>query len=116
LKSKTNCKEKLPLILSQPEGQFTEFKESTSKSISRELVAFSNSGGGCVVVGVNDEGKVVGISDINEEKSKIETIARNCDPSISAKISSHEKEGKTILLIDVPEGKDKPYSCSSGFF
>jgi len=71
------------------------------------LVAFSNSGGGCVLVGVNDEGKVLGISDINEEKSKIETIARNCDTSISAKISSHEKEGKTILLIDVPEGKDK---------
>ena len=116
MKSKANCKEKLPLILSQPEGQFTEFKESTSKSISRELVAFSNSGGGCVVVGVNDEGKVVGISDINEEKSKIETIARNCDPSISVNISSHEEKGKTILLIDVPEGKDKPYSCSSGFF
>ena len=116
MKTKNSCKEKLLLILSQPEGQFTEFKESTSKSISRELVGFSNSGGGCIVIGVNDKGEIVGISDINEEKSKIETIARNCDPSISVKISSHKEEGKIILLIEVPEGKDKPYSCSSGFF
>ena len=65
---------------------------------------------------MNDKGKIVGVSDINEEKSKIETMARNCDPSISVNISSHEEEGKTILLIDVLEGKDKPYSCSSGFF
>ncbi len=104
------------MILSQQEGQYTEFKRSVSKSISREIVGFANSGGGCIVIGVNDKGKIKGVTDINEEKSKIETIARNCDPPVPVRISTHDEEDKTIILIDVPEGKDKPYSCSSGFF
>jgi len=50
-------KDKLHFLLSQPEGQYVEFKTSISASLSKELVAFANSGGGTILIGVNDLGK-----------------------------------------------------------
>jgi ATP-dependent DNA helicase RecG len=111
-----NFDKKLDLILSQAEGQFIEFKSSVSASFNREIVAFSNSGGGHIIVGVDNEGKIVGISDINNQISMLESIARNCDPPVPLRISSHTRDGKGILIVEVPDGEDKPYSCSSVFF
>lgn len=111
-----NFGKKLDLILSQPEGQFIEFKSSVSASLNREIVAFANSGGGHIIVGIDNNGKIVGISDINNQISRLESIARNCDPPVPLRISSHTRDGKEILVVEVPDGEDKPYSCSLGFY
>jgi ATP-dependent DNA helicase RecG len=111
-----NFDKKLNLILSQPEGQFIEFKSSVSASLNREIVAFANSGGGHIIVGIDNNGKIVGISDINNQISRLESIARNCDPPVPLRISSHTRDGKEILVVEVPDGEDKPYSCSLGFY
>ncbi len=101
----------LNFILQEGEGLKIEFKESVDKSIAKEIVAFSNSIGGRIFLGVTDNGEVKGINVTNELKSQIMDIANNCDPSIKIKISTLNK----ILIVEVPEGKNKPYSCSSGF-
>lgn len=106
----------LRFMLSHPEGQFVELKRSVSSSVDREIVAFANSGGGHIIVGADNNGKVVGISDVNDQISRLESIARNCDPPIPLKISSYTLDGKEILEVEVPDGEDKPYSCASGFF
>ena len=79
-------------------------------------MAFANSGGGHIIVGVDNNGKIVGISDINNQISRLESIARNCDPPVPLRISSHTRDGKEILVVEVPDGEDKPYSCSLGFY
>jgi len=78
----------------------------------KEIVAFANSDGGRIFLGMDDKGKIKGINITNKLKSQIQDIARNCDPSI--KISLEEFEN--ILIINIEEGKDKPYKCSSGFY
>ena len=107
---------RLDFILSQSEGQFAEFKRSVSKSIDRELVAFANSGGGNVIIGVSNDGHIVGIANINTQISRVESIARNCDPAVPIKITPYKKDGKSILVVEVASGGDKPFACSSGFY
>ena len=116
-----------------------EFKESFDKSISKEIIAFANSSGGRIFLGISDDGKIKGANPVrelhlstsldkkylvgrarfsngvnptNKLKSQIQDIAKNCDPAIKIKL----KEFKNILIIEIKEGADKPYKCSSGFY
>ena len=93
------------------EGYFIEFRENLS-GIEKDFVAFANSSGGKVFLGVADEGKVKGLKIINRLKLDIQDIARNCDPPIKIIV---ESLGNTII-VKVKEGEDKPYRCSSGFY
>ncbi|MDY0279134.1 MAG: putative DNA binding domain-containing protein [Salinivirgaceae bacterium] len=94
------------------EGQFIEFKESLDKSFAKEIVAFANASGGVVYLGITDTGILKGLEITNRLKSQIQDIAYNCDPSIMISII----EMSNVLAIEIKEGSNKPYSCSSGFF
>ncbi|MCG2695067.1 putative DNA binding domain-containing protein [Candidatus Parcubacteria bacterium] len=102
----------LDFILQEGEGQFVEFKEGFNKFISKEIVAFANASGGKIFLGISDDGKLKGIKTINKLKSQIQDLVRNCEPSINITLS----EFNNLLIIDIKEGKDKPYSCPSGFY
>lgn len=69
-------------------------------------------GGGRIFIGIDDGGKAVGIHIDNELKSRVEMMARDCDPAVKVRLEVFEK----ILIVDVPEGKDKPYRCTNGFY
>lgn len=99
-------------ITQEGEGQKVEFKEKYS-ALEPEIVAFANANGGHIYLGVTDEGQVRPLSWTNKVKSQIMDIARNCDPSVRIKIS---KDASGVIIIDVPEGNDKPYRCREGFF
>jgi len=105
-------KKELDFILREGEGQFIEFKESVDKFISTELVAFANSQGGRILIGVTDKGVIRGIDNINSIKSQIQDIARGCEPQIKINLGVFEN----ILIVEVEEGNNKPYSCSQGFY
>ncbi|NAS89915.1 transcriptional regulator [ANME-1 cluster archaeon AG-394-G21] len=101
------------LILKTGESFFVEFKEDVDKNLAKEMVAFSNSQGGRLFIGVTDSGEIKGIKVTNKLKSQIFDIARNCEPPIEIKLSAYKNR---ILVLEVPEGDKKPYSCSQGFF
>jgi len=105
--------EDISKIIAQGESQEVEFKESVSSSLAKELVAFANSKGGMIVIGISDSGELKGTDTSNAVLSQIQDLARNCDPPISIKISKF-KEG--ILKVNVPESSDKPHQCREGFF
>jgi len=105
-------KQELNFILQEGEGQFIEFKKNLDKKIAQEIVAFANASGGKIFLGIDDNNKIKGINITNKLKSQIQDIARNCDPSIDIKLKSFNK----ILMIKITEGKNKPYSCSDGFY
>lgn len=105
--------EELKLIIKEGEGLTVEFKEKCSPKIDRDIVAFSNTKGGVILLGVNDNGKIVGETLSNRLKAEINDIARKCEPSIY--IEKISQMGK-IVVIEISEGDEKPYSCSSGYF
>jgi len=104
------------LILAAWEGQFIEFKASVSENLDREIVAFANSGGGKIFIGVADDKKVVGIQIDNRLVSRVHDMARNCDPPIHLNVDSFRYRKSMLLLVAVSEGDRKPYSCSKGYF
>ena len=89
-----------------------EYKEAVSSSFARDLAAFANSSGGKILLGVRDDGKVVGIRDSNHLRAQIQDIARNCDPPIKILV---ETVGK-VMVINVRESENKPVQCREGFF
>ena len=102
----------LQFLISQGEGYNVEFKEKLNTASGKEICAFANASGGKLLVGVDDSGKEKGFSLTNKIKSTIQDIVRSIDPKISVKIYSIGK----IVVIDIPEGKEKPYSISGKFY
>lgn len=104
---------KLELAIAEGEGLMVEFKERLA-NLDKEIVAFANTAGGVIYLGVDDEGKVVGIGIDNGLKSQVTDIAHNCDPSIKIQFEVFSKE--KVLAVRVQKGLDKPYRCKDGFF
>jgi ATP-dependent DNA helicase RecG len=100
-------------IVKRGESQHLEFKTAlvNAKSIAREVCAFANSGGGLIAVGIGVDGTVVGIKATPAIVEKLRSeILTSISPTIAVSITPIETEGKTVLLIDVPEGFDRPYT------
>jgi len=104
-------KKELKMILDEGEGYKVEFKENVS-NLEKALVSFANSSGGRIFLGVSDNSEIRGIKPTNELKSRIQDMANKCRPKIKISFVSFNN----ILIIQVREGEDKPYECSSGFF
>lgn len=105
--------DKINILLKEGEGLTVEFKERYTPKIDRDIVAFANSKGGLLLLGIDDRGKVVGEKLTNKMKAEINAIARNCDPSIH--IKKIHQEGN-IVVVEVAEGDEKPYGSSSGYY
>ena len=92
-------------LIKTQEGYNLEFKETLSTSIAKEICAFANASGGKIILGVKDDSTPIGYNLSNSDKSRIQDISRNMEPSLSVKT---EQVGE-MAVINVPEGKDKPY-------
>jgi ATP-dependent DNA helicase RecG len=104
--------EELKFLISQGEGYNIEFKESYSDSLGKEICAFANANGGRIILGITDKGEIMGINITNRMKSQMQDTARNLDPKLEVSI---EEAGK-ILIVNVPEGPNKPYSTGGKFY
>ena len=94
------------------EGYRIEFKRSVDKTLIEEACAFANSSGGCILVGVADDGTVKGIDTGNRLRSQIQDTLSQLQPKLDISVEAK----KNLILIHVPKGGEKPYSCSRGFF
>ncbi|MEK6867585.1 MAG: RNA-binding domain-containing protein, partial [Nanoarchaeota archaeon] len=104
-------KKEFDFLLSKGEDYKTEFKENLS-GIDKDIVAFANTDGGIILVGVTDTGKGKGFTLSNKHKAEIQAVARNCDPAIHIEIFEEEN----VAIIVVPESTTKPHKCSTGFY
>ena len=104
--------QQLHLLIAGGESYSVEFKAAVSADLAREMVAFANARGGKLLVGVHDDGSIAASPCSNSVKSKVQDIARNCEPPLRVHLS--QVDG--VLVVDVPEGRDKPYQCRSGFY
>jgi ATP-dependent DNA helicase RecG len=104
--------EQVNLLIREGEGLTVEFKEHYTPRIDEDIVAFANAKGGTLLLGVRDGGIVAGERLTNDLKAKINSLARNCKPTIATELS---QVGEVVAVV-VPEGTEKPYSCGSGYY
>ncbi len=99
-------------ILQTGENSAVEFKtgEARAESIAREIVAFANTQGGVILLGVDDEGHPRGLASDKNYEEWIMNIARhNVVPAIQVAYQSYQLANTTIATVTVPRGPDKPY-------
>lgn len=114
--------ELIELIRRGEDGQ-TQFKQSqdvtNAKSLAGEMVAFANSKGGRIFIGVDNNGSVTGLSpnDIRRINQLISNTATDCvHPSINPETENIPIGEKLVIIVTVPEGISKPYSDNDGVF
>lgn len=96
--------ETLKALIFEGEHQQQDFKFriDDQKKIARTLVAFANTDGGRLLIGVKDNGKIIGILP-EEEFHMIEGAASiYCDPPVSFTHKIWQEDMKLVLEIDIP--------------
>ena len=108
-------------LIGRGEDGRTQFKQTmtNAESLAGELVAFSNSKGGRIVIGVKDQWTVVGLSpgDIRRINQLLSNTAANLvRPPINPETENVSVGGQLVMVVTVPEGISKPYSDNNGVF
>lgn len=98
------------------EDKNIEFKREIPKKrekFLKDIIAFSNCTGGKVILGIEDiTNEVYGIGDVNPFKLSddiLNMISDACVPQIDPDITIQTLDDKTVLVIDVPSGRYRPY-------
>ena len=98
------------------ESKNMEFKVSRpEKSIKymKSVVAFANGKGGRIVFGIDDETReIIGIPEesvFREMDAITNAISDSCEPIIIPDIYPQTIDGKTIIVVEISAGKQKPY-------
>jgi len=90
-------------LISRGEGQNIEFKRSLSKDISHEVVAMANSGGGWILLGVSDDGEIIGC---DLELDKLSSYLQQITPPIKFDLDIvYLNEKKIYVLRIYDDGK-----------
>lgn len=93
------------------ESQTLEFKRDTSSldSILKTVIAFANTVGGILLIGIEDDGTIVGISESSKIQEQLaNSIAHRIKPQILPDINVIEAKNKSIIAIQV-EHVPAPY-------
>ncbi|RMF58367.1 MAG: ATP-dependent DNA helicase RecG [Calditrichaeota bacterium] len=105
-------------IIERGEDSRHQFKRNVTniKSLSQEICAFANSKGGMLIIGVEDSGEIVGLTaqDIRRLNQLISNAASEIRNPINPETENIKVEDKLVLVVHVPEGRDKPYFASDG--
>lgn len=103
-------------LLSQPEGKTLEFKRdlSSPEGALRTIVAFANTSGGTLIIGVEDGAKgVKGISDVlTEEERLANLIADSISPKLVPSIEVIPWRKTHILVIEIYPSPNRPHYLS----
>lgn len=107
----TMSRQDLKNLISTGESSFLEFKHkiASPEKLAKEIAAFANTNGGKILIGVADNGEIIGVESYMEEEFWISQAVEDCcvpSPEISIELVSFS--GIDILLINVPEAKEKP--------
>jgi len=104
-------------MIAMPEGKTLEFKQdlSSPKNMLKTLVAFANTAGGRLIIGVEDDSKeVIGVSDpLDEEERICNLIADSIKPRLVPNVELISFENKTLLVVEVYPSGSRPHCLKS---
>ncbi len=111
----------LEVLISRGEDTKTQFKKNITnpQQMAEEFVAFSNSLGGKLILGVDDDGVVrgLGTEDIQRLNQMISNVAsQHIKPPIFPNTEILEWNHKKVLVVTILYGANKPYCTSDGRF
>ena len=95
------------------ETENLEFKAKVTDDLYKEVIAFANTDGGILYIGIDNEGNVIGLDNVDEEYNRITNGIRDAilpDVTMFIKYTLQENH---VVRITVNEGTYKPYYLKS---
>ena len=106
-------------IVARDEDGKHQFKANitNAQSLSEELAAFSNSGGGRIFIGVSNDGTFSGLTrqDMGRLNQLVaNTSSNNVRPPINVQTENVSTPNGLAIVVTVPDGISKPYMDNNG--
>lgn len=103
-------------LIANGENSFVEFKKDTVRpeQLAKEIVAFANWRGGVILLGVSDEGKIVGVSRTDIEEWVMNICTNRITPAVIPSFQYIKYVKKQIAVIEISAGIAKPYAVRDG--
>ena len=99
-------------LIDSGESSRVEFKEDSvhNDRLAMEITAFANFKGGIILLGVSDDGRIKGLTRLDNEERVMNICSSLVNPRIIPEYEHFIIDGEKIALITVDIGKEKPYS------
>ena len=94
------------------EDEYTELKIELTKDIKKEIIAFANTKGGKIYIGIDDNGNIVGLKNSKEDLESLSGMIREgikSDLTLYTSVNLIRINDKDIIEINVMEAPNKPY-------
>ena len=103
--------EDLKKLLQQPESKTLEFKVRVPETrlIASNLVAFANTNGGKLIIGVDKNQRIVGVDNIEYARQVINQAGNTISPPLEINTQTLGIKGKKVLVVEIPKGDKSPY-------
>jgi len=106
-------------LLSRGEDSRHQFKEnfSNADALAAEIAAFSNTAGGKIFIGVQNDGSVLGLSGIDIERLNqliSNSASQNVRPAVNPLTENVPHPNGTVMVVSILEGVSKPYMDKNG--
>ena len=98
------------------EGKTIEFKREYMDDIKYVVIAFANTEGGKLYIGINDDGTICGVSDMDNNMLKLTNMIRDVvrpDVTMFTDCTVEQIDGKQIIVLTVQRGTARPYYLHS---
>ena len=94
------------------EDEYTELKIELTKDIKKEIIAFANTKGGKIYIGIDDGGNIIGLNNAKRDLESLSGMIREgikSDLTLYTSVNLINIDGKDIIEINVMDAPNKPY-------
>lgn len=97
------------------ESDRVELKREIVKDLDKEIIAFLNTEGGVIYIGVEDDGRIIGIKHNDRDRLdlQVSSIITDAIKNDARHLIRHYFNKDNVLVIEVKKGDNKPYYLSS---
>ena len=94
------------------ENKTTEYKREYVDDIKNTIIAFANCDGGTLYIGIDDDGTVYGIEDVDGTMLRVTNAIRDAvrpDITMFVECRNDQMDGKSVVSVVVQRGTARPY-------
>lgn len=105
--------QQLRKLVANGEGLTLEFKRKASfpEKIVREMIAFANTKGGILLIGIGDDGSIPGLKHPEDDSHVLKLALKKCKPAIVyTEMFIPVGNGRTVIQYEIPESSKKPHA------
>jgi len=102
-------------IIAGGESSTVEFKRkfTSAEKFAKEIIAFANTAGGYLIIGVDDNGSIVGVESEKEQVELVGLAQHSIMPILDIQVEIVEIEYRDVVVVHVPNSEHKPHRLIS---